>query len=198
MSLAGTTLSAAIVPNQTTFGVASASNINNPVYLPNLAVTRLLVEEEMMEVTGVVGTQVTVRRGIEGTVAVAHAASVPVISGQASLAANDFASFTPPQRVVVDSNPQRFQGVSSPVASATTITASGPLFHVTGTTAIATINPPTGLNFVEGQITIIFDGVATWTAAGNIAVAGTPTTAGSSVTFTFDANTGKWYPSRLA
>jgi hypothetical protein len=82
------------------------------------------------------------------------------------------------------------------VASATTIAPSGALFHVTGTTAIATISLPA--TYQGGPITIIFDGVDTWTAAGNIAVAGTNTTAGSAVTFTYSFATSKWYPSRLA
>jgi hypothetical protein len=90
-------------------------------------------------------------------------------------------------------------GATAAVATAATIVPSGPLFHTTGTVAVVTITPPTG--FSDGQITIIFDGSSTgltWTAAGNIAVAGTATTALSSVTFTWDKNTSKWYPSRLA
>ena len=53
-------------------------------------------------------------------------------------------------------------------------------------------------NFVEGSVTIIADGVWTWTAAGNISAAGTVTTAGTSVVFNYDAATGKWSPSRVA
>ena len=194
MSINATTLSAAITPNQTTFGVASATGIVAPNYTTGVVI-RLIVEQEMMEVTGVNGTQISVRRGIEGTQAVSHSVSVPVISGQTGLSP-DFPLFTPPRTTDVPSPPSRFSPVSAPVASATTITPSGPVFHVTGTTATATINLPP--NFVEGEITVIADGVWTWTAAGNIAVAGTVTTAGSSVTFRYDANTSKWYPSRLA
>ena len=87
-------------------------------------------------------------------------------------------------------------GLTTAVASATTITPSGPFFTVTGTTAIATINLPSG--FQDGQsITIKFSGVDTWTAAGNIAVLGTNTTAGTFVTFTWNATTSKWSPSRV-
>jgi hypothetical protein len=82
------------------------------------------------------------------------------------------------------------------VASATSITPTGALFHVTGTTAVVTIALPA--TYAGGPVTIIFDGVDTWTAAGNIAVAGTNTTAGSSVTFVYSFVTSKWYPSRLA
>lgn len=78
------------------------------------------------------------------------------------------------------------------VASATTITPSGELFHVTGTTAIATINVPfVGFN---GSITIIPDGIFTWTTAGNIALAGTAVV-NKALTMTYDATTSKWYPS---
>jgi hypothetical protein len=78
------------------------------------------------------------------------------------------------------------------VASATTITPTGEIFHVTGTTAIVTINAPyTGFN---GTITIIPDGIFTWTAAGNIALAGTAVVS-KALTMTYDSTTVKWYPS---
>jgi hypothetical protein len=88
-------------------------------------------------------------------------------------------------------------GLTTAVASATTIATTGPFFTVTGTTAIATITAPA--NIQDGQsITIKFSGVDTWTAAGNIAVLGTNTTAGTYVTFTWNATTSKWSPSRVA
>ena len=87
-------------------------------------------------------------------------------------------------------------GLTAAVASATTILPSGPLFTVTGTTAIATITAPAGIQDGE-SITIKFSGVDTWTAAGNIAVLGTNTTAGTYVTFTWNATTSKWSPSRV-
>lgn len=192
MAITATTLSGAVAASDKTIGVASATGISAPVSTTGSGFTYLYVESELMFVTGVVGTQVSVLRGQGGTVAVAHSASAPVLIGLPS----DFAGFTPAMKAVVTQLPNNFAGVSAPVASATTITASGPLFHVTGTTATATINPPAG--FVEGSITVIADAIWTWTNAGNIQVAGTVTTAGSSVTFTYDSATGKWYPSRLA
>ena len=90
----------------------------------------------------------------------------------------------------------RIQGYSADmrganVASATTITPTGELFHVTGTTAIATINVPyAGFN---GSITIIPDGIFTWTTAGNIALAGTAVVS-KALRMTYDATTSKWYP----
>jgi hypothetical protein len=78
------------------------------------------------------------------------------------------------------------------VASATTITPTGAIFHVTGTTAVVTINIPyTGFN---GTITIIPDGIFTWTTAGNIALAGTAVVS-KALTMTYDSTTAKWYPS---
>lgn len=78
------------------------------------------------------------------------------------------------------------------VASDTTITPTGEVFHVTGTTAIATINVPTGL--ITGSITIIPDGIFTTTTAGNIALA-TTAVVGKALIMTYDTTTNKWYPS---
>lgn len=81
-----------------------------------------------------------------------------------------------------------------------TIAPTFKLAHFTGTTALVTITAPTGITS-GASFTLIFDGSAsglTWTAAGNIAVGGTSTTALSTVTFIYDAVTAKFYPSRLA
>lgn len=88
--------------------------------------------------------------------------------------------------------------VGSNIASATTIGPTSPITHITGTTTIQTITAPG--NWVAtstgGCLVLIFDGVAPWNAAGNILVAGTPTTAGTTVQFCYDNGTAKWYPSR--
>lgn len=80
------------------------------------------------------------------------------------------------------------------VASATTITAptGGNTFHVTGTTAIATINSPFGTR--SGCINIIPDGIFTTTTAGNIALASTAVVS-KILTECYDPTTTKWYPS---
>lgn len=84
------------------------------------------------------------------------------------------------------------ESVGANVASATTITPTGPIFHVTGTTAIATINLPfTGFT---GTITLIPDGIFTTTTAGNIALASTAVVS-RALTMTYDTGTSKWYPS---
>lgn len=84
--------------------------------------------------------------------------------------------------------------VSAAVASAAgKITPSGPLFHVTGTAAITGFNLPVG--FDGGSITLIADGVFSWTAANNIALASSTVVVGKSYNFVYDTNTGKFYPS---
>ena len=80
------------------------------------------------------------------------------------------------------------------VVNAATILPTGPLFHLTGAGAYATITLPVG--FSRGCITIIQDAVDTWTAAGNIISASTSTqTVGEMVTFCYDPSTTKFYPS---
>lgn len=191
MSLNLTTLSATITAYQTQIQVASATGITAPTTTTGAGVTYLYLDRELMYVTAVSGTLISVVRGVNGTVASAHNSSQGVIAGLVT----DFPNFNPTV-TTFELGLKRFQGANSPVASATTITAPGEVFHVTGTTTIETINLPT--NFVEGRITIIFDGVAAWTTGGNIAVAGTPTSAGSAVDFYYDAAKTLWYPLRLA
>lgn len=72
------------------------------------------------------------------------------------------------------------------------ITPSGPLFHVTGTAAITGFNVPVG--FSGGTITVIPDGIFTTTNANNIALASTAVVS-KPITFTYDPNTAKFYPS---
>lgn len=84
------------------------------------------------------------------------------------------------------------------IASAATIAPTGFITHITGTVSIVTMTAPAGFAQTNGGgcLNLVFDGIAPWTAGGNIFVAGTPTTAGTSVTFCYDNATTKWYPSR--
>jgi hypothetical protein len=196
MAINTTTLSGALTAYQTQFSVGSTTNITAPVLTTGSGFTFLYVEAELMWVTAVpVAGTVTVVRGVYGTKAVAHLTSAPVIIGLVT----DFPVFTPQVGAFQTEVQNRFVGVSAPVASAATIVAPAQFFHVTGTTAINIITPPT--NFVAGEVTIIFDGVCTWTSsnvANGISANGTATTAGSAVKFYLDANTSRWYPERLA
>lgn len=67
-----TSLSNALNNSATTFDVASVSNF------PATGNFRIRVEEELMLVTGVSGSTLTVQRGIEGSSAVTHNAATPV------------------------------------------------------------------------------------------------------------------------
>lgn len=198
MSLNATTLSAAINIYNTSFGVVSATGVVAPTFSSGTAltagVTYALCEGEMMVVTAVNGTFITVLRGQLGTQGASHAASTPILFGLAI----DFPNFTPAVSAYTVGT-GRFVDFSTALAGANTNVAPGSRFHLTGTTIMKTLTPPTG--FVGGTITIIFDGSGaglTWDATGNIAVAGTATTALSAVTFYYDPNTSKWYPDRLA
>ncbi len=201
MSLNATTLSGAITSTQNSFGVASATGITAPQNQTGTGFTYLLIENELMFVTGVTGTVVTVLRGQGGTQAAAHAASCPVVAGNGGslTTPSDFAGFLPAIGSFNVLPLQGFEGWGAPLTGAT-IQPTNAYHHFTGTTALVTITLPA--NFVEGgSVTLVFDGSAaglTWTAAGNIGVAGTSTTAASAVTFVFDKGSGKWHPSRLA
>lgn len=82
------------------------------------------------------------------------------------------------------------------LASAATVAPTHRLHFVSGTAAIVNITVP--WDDFAGSVTFMPTGIWTWTAAGNIGVAGTTTAATSPVTFTYFPSTGKWYASRLA
>ena len=79
--------------------------------------------------------------------------------------------------------------VGGSVASASTITPTGPVFHLTGGVTTNTINLPyTGFT---GSILVTTDASVTFGTSGNIAASLT-TAAGQVVMFTYDGT--KWYP----
>jgi hypothetical protein len=93
--------------------------------------------------------------------------------------------------------------VGKAITAATTIAPQTAIVHVTGTTAIATITVPPACADTGCVIYIIFDGVPTWTAGGNISItsaawaawASSPAIiAGTAVPFVYDPVTTKWYP----
>jgi hypothetical protein len=91
--------------------------------------------------------------------------------------------------------------VTAAVASvAGTTLPSGPLFHVTGTNAITGWTIPVGFNGTAaggGCFTVIPDALFTWTAAGNIALAGSAVV-NKALTFCWDATNSKWVPNYIA
>ena len=195
MAITATTLSSAVKANDTTVGLASATGVTAPTPTTGVGFTYLFVEQEMMFVTAITGTVASVLRGQLGTQAVAHPTAAPVFIG----APSDFPGFTPAQGTSVEL-PNEYMGVGAPLTGATIAPAVGQsVAHFTGSTALVTITVPTGMQ--SGRLTLIFDGTGsglTWTAADNIAVAGTATTAKSAVTFLYDPSTSKWIPNRLA
>lgn len=94
---------------------------------------------------------------------------------------------------VVPAGPNRIGPV---LASAATIVITHPVHHVSGVVAIVNITPPDP--GFQGEICLIADAIWTWTAAGNIGIAGTTTAAGKAVYFTYDPATLKWYPDKIA
>lgn len=200
MSISTTTLSAAIGSTDISFVLASVSNINTPNFqtATPLSATQQYIKmgDEMSLVTGVNTTTkvVNVIRGQLGTQAATHGASEEVLIG----APSDFPNFQPAQGVTV-AKQNRTIGIAAPVAAAATLVPTGPLFHVTGTTASSLVTLPS--NWINASFTVIADAIWTWTSStnsGGFAQAGTVTALGSTVTFTYDAATALWYPSRLA
>lgn len=87
-------------------------------------------------------------------------------------------------------------GPTAAVASAAgVVLPTGPLFHITGTAAITGFTLPVGFN--TGSFTVIPDAIFTWTAAGNIGLAGTAVVS-KALTFTWDNNASKFFPSYIA
>ena len=81
----------------------------------------------------------------------------------------------------------------SVVTSATTITPTGEIFQVSGTTTVQTINLPfTGF---AGQVVIIPTGVFATNTSGNIGLATAATVVGKALIMTYLPSVSKWYPS---
>ena len=92
-------------------------------------------------------------------------------------------------------------GVTQPngvVDAAGSVRISHPVHHVTGTAAIINLLVPYDAPGWQGEVTLIADAIWTWTAAGNIAQAGTVTAAGRQFKFVYDPGTNKWYPDKVA
>lgn len=196
MSLNTTTLSSAIAQSDYFINLTATTGVTAPA-LPTGPTTYIICENELMVVTqfsGVSGSPVGVARGQNGTKQVAHATSAPVMIFNAG----DFGSIYSLGFDLQHPFDASFgQIIGAPVATATTIAPSvwgrNTAFHVTGTTAVATITLPSGV--LQTEVTLIFDGAASWTNGGNIAVASASTLTDVAVKFIYDAKTTKWYPS---
>ena len=217
-ALTQTSLSAAITVNQTTFAIASATNVT----ASNTAPTVLYVVDpgqykgELMTVKAISGTTVTVSR--TGINKAAHASGSMVLVGPPKAFAQydpvgsctaSQTAYTPWVNAVTGSqwlcstvtgnwvpgfgNDLYPTNVTAAVASAAgLITPSGPLFHITGTAAITGFNIPVGFN--GGMICGIPDGLSTTTSANNFALA-TTAVVSKPICWVYDTNTAKFYPS---
>ena len=86
--------------------------------------------------------------------------------------------------------------IGTAIASAATIAPVSQLTHITGTTQITTITPPTGCT-TSGfgcLITLMPDGLWSTGTSGNIALASTAVVS-KALIMTYDPATSKWYPS---
>lgn len=82
------------------------------------------------------------------------------------------------------------------IASAATITPRQEVVRVSGVAAIVNITVPPTTSF-STVLYVIPTGVFTWTAAGNIGLAGTAVV-GKLIVFVYVKSAGKWFPSVIA
>lgn len=225
-ALTQTTLSTAVTSTSGGFVVvASATNIAVTGPTTNGAVLYIIdagaTVGELDFVTSVTGTTIGVRRGMGGTKAVTHASGARVLVGQPGYfktrdpqgsCVTASTDVTP----IINTNTGNqwlcstvtltwvpgWGNMSAPAAVTTLVASaagvvlpSGPLFHINGTAAITGFTIPVG--FFSGCFTVIPDAVFTWTAAGNIALAGTAVV-NKSLSFCWDATNAKFVPSYIA
>jgi hypothetical protein len=212
MAVNVTTLSAAVALTDTVVNVTSATGITAPNYQVgdptkgiSGGVVYLFVDQELMKVTGVNGTVISVVRGELGSTASAHNNAAVVMAGLPV----DFPGWNPAVASAVPQYPVKYQGFAGVVASAAAITAPSAFFHVSGTTGITTMAPPAGYE-QGGEINIVFDGAGSWATGGaQSGATGAPGTfypfnasstavqTGTLASFILDINAAKWIPSRL-
>ncbi len=219
-TLGSTTLSAAVTANAQQITVASATGIT--ASSGGIGLTYLFVDGELMIVDAVNSTTITVQRGQMGTQATSHVTSsvvwrgppnffslqapvegaqcvrtnlrvVPIIvvpSGQSY----DCLGVTTAGRYVRTSSPG-IPVFGSTVASATSITPTGTLFTVSGTTAIATIVVPAGWR--PGMcLDIIPSGIFATTTADNIGLVTSASVVGRVLRMCWNGT--DWYPSYVS
>lgn len=183
---------------------------------------------EAMTVVAVSSTTVTVARGSSGTVARGHVSGAMVLAGRpnwfyvkdpggscttANLLVTPFVNILTGRQWLCstitlswvpgfnnDLTPGSASVTTAVASAAGVVLPSGPLFHVTGTSAITGFTIPVGCNATGSgacSFVVIPDAVFSWTAAGNIGVAssalpGGAVVANHPVTFFWDAKNSKW------
>jgi len=220
--LVQTSLSSAIGATDKIIVVASATSISAPSANNGTVGTQLYVvapgnsKGEVMQVTAISGTTVSVRRA-NGGQATAFPSGSMVLAGPPNYFYNynpsggctSTATYSTPWINVTTGqqwlcstitnswvpgwgNDTMPNTPTAAVASAAgLITPSGPLFHITGTAAITGFNIPVGFNY--GQVCAIPDGIFTTTTANNIALASTAVVS-KILCWQYDPGTAKFYP----
>ena len=209
-----TTTSSAVSATDQVVNLTSATGVTAAGSLGNFT-TLLFIDKELMGVLSITSTAATVQRGLAGSV-VAHVSGSKVWAGAPNFFANQdpTGACTSAQQVNLP-RPSTATGnvfscvngqwgtygvqtaipvLGAVLASAVTMAPVAPLFHTSGTAAIVTITVPAGLQIGQ-SFTMIPDAVCTWTAAGNIAIAGS-CVVNKALTFVWDGT--KWTPSYIA
>jgi hypothetical protein len=218
-SLTSTTLAANVTTTAAkTIQLTSASGFSASTAN---AQTFAVVDRELMLVQAVSGPYITVIRGWSGSRASAHASGAPVyfvpsVSALVGYLPSGYCVRTNQPYVPLiafDSGHERDNGttfdcvgsqwvstnrpgapvVGSEVASASTISATGTFFPVSGTTTINTINVPAG--WAPGM-SLQLNATGAWATgtSGNVSVA-TTVTSGQTLTLTW--NGSKWTPTAV-
>jgi hypothetical protein len=223
-----TTLSAAILVNQTTFAVASTSNISAPT---NNQFQKIYVLDpgssrgELMIVTGVPSSGVvTVSRldefkapHVSGAIVIIQAIDVTLEPVFVERDPPAFPITTPTQTMVLNVTNGRqwlyssvtgtwvpgFNNTSAPPAVTAAVASVAGVITPSGPLFHVTgTNAITGFTrptgFTSGSITIIPDNAFTWTTGDGSLAVGGTAAVGKALTFTYDWNAGTWQPSYVA
>jgi len=143
-----TTLNGGISASDLSLVVASASSF------PGTPQFRILVENEIMLVTGVSGTTFTIQRGAEGTTAAIHANGVLVVH-VLTAAALDLLCQTDDSRLTDDRVASGIRTATSVVSvSSATAPTSGQILVASSSTAAAWADPAAGTTLVAKAIDI--------------------------------------------
>lgn len=216
-----TSSSGKIIVVSSATGITAPASAAAPFTSPTATV--LFVDNEEMFVQAINSTTITVIRGYNSTKANPHVSGAMVLAGppQAFVVYDPSGACTNGQGVFLYSpvvnvrtgnqwlcstvtgkvvpgfqNDSASPQVTTAVASAAgKVTPSGPLFHITGTSAITGFNIPVGFDPKAGStVCAIPDGLFTTTNANNFALASTAVVS-KTLCWTYDGNTAKFYPS---
>lgn len=136
-------------------------------------------------------SQATVIANLGGSLAITGIWSVEAVPASQAIAVTYHDQSQPP------TNGQIASGIGTALASASVLSPTNPVHHVTGTAVITTINPPPWVG-PGSYLTLIADGVWGFGASGgNIGCTGTAGATGRALDFVWDpakGASGTWYP----